>query len=97
MKRMEEKAGKNHDGDHGCADFMTMAERELAAFFNAVRELFGPEQAQFLAEEWLSELAAIDGLPASNREWRRLTARVSARLAGRVTASAMPLAMGTVA
>jgi hypothetical protein len=68
---------------------MTMAERELSAFFDAVTELFGLEQAELSAEDWLQELIGIDGLPASAREWRLITARVSARLASRVNASSL--------
>ena len=47
----------------GCTDLMTTAERELSAFFNAVTELFGSEQAQLSAEDWLHELIEIDDLP----------------------------------
>ncbi len=71
----------------GCADLMTMAERELSAFFNAVRQLFGSEQAELSAQDWLHELIEIDGLPTSAREWRLITARVSTRLPGGVNAS----------
>ena len=67
-----------------CADLMTMAERELSAFFNAVTQLFGSEQAELSAEDWLHELIKIDGLPTSAREWRLITAKVSTRLASRV-------------
>ena len=72
-----------------CADFMTMAERELSAFFNAVTQLFGSEQAKLSAEDWLQELIEIDGLPTSAREWRLITARVSTRLASRANASSV--------
>jgi hypothetical protein len=72
-----------------CTDLMTMAERELSAFFNAVTELFGSEQAELSAENWLQELIEIDSLPASTREWRLITAKVSTRLASRVTASSL--------
>ena len=64
-----------------------MAERELSAFFNAITQLFGPEQAELSAEEWLQELIEIDGLPASAREWRLITRRFPTRLASRVSAS----------
>jgi hypothetical protein len=64
-----------------------MAERELSAFFNAVTELFGSEQAQLSAEDWLHELIKIDGLPVSTREWRLITAKVLTRLPGGVNAS----------
>jgi hypothetical protein len=74
---------------HGCADLMTMAERELSAFFSAVSQLFGSEQAELSAEDWLHELIEIDGLPASAREWRLITAKVATRLPGRVNASSL--------
>jgi hypothetical protein len=70
-----------------CADFITMAERELSAFFNAVTQLFGAEQAELSAEDWLHELVEIDVLPTSTHEWRLISAKVSTRLAGRVNAS----------
>jgi hypothetical protein len=72
-----------------CADLMTMAERELSAFLKAVTQLFGSEQADISAEDWLQELIEIDGLPASTREWRSITAKVSTRLASRVRASSL--------
>jgi hypothetical protein len=55
---------KNHD--LSCSDLLTMAERELAAFFTAVTELFGSEQAKISAEDWLRELMALDNLPINN-------------------------------
>jgi hypothetical protein len=64
-----------------------MAEREFSAFFSAVTQLFGSEQAALSAEDWLDELIEIDGAPASTREWRLITAKVSARLASRVNPS----------
>jgi hypothetical protein len=70
-----------------CADSMSLAERELSAFFNAVTQLFGSEQADLAAEDWLHELIEIDRLPASAREWRLITAKVSTRLPGGVNAS----------
>jgi len=73
----------------GCTDFITMGERELSAFFNTVKQLFGSEQAELSAEDWLRELIEIDALPASAREWRVITAKASTRLAGRVSASSL--------
>ena len=70
-----------------CADLMTMAERELSAFFNAVTQLFGSEQAELSAEDWLQELIDVDNLPASPREWRLITAKTSSRIANRLNAS----------
>lgn len=70
-----------------CADFLSMAQRELSAFFRAVTALFGSEQAKLSAEDWLRELRESDGLPSSVREWRRITANASSRLAARVQVS----------
>jgi len=75
--------------DPPCANLMTMAERELSAFFNAVTRLLGPEQAGLSAEDWLQELIEIDRLPASTREWRLITTKASSRLAGRVSPSSL--------
>ena len=69
-----------------CADLTAMAERELSAFFNAVKEVFGPEQAERSVEDWLHELNESEGLPASTRQWRLITTKVSTRLASRVNA-----------
>src|SRR5260370_38504646 len=67
-----------------CSDLMTMAERELAAFFSAVTDLFGSEQARLSVEDWLDGLAAMNGLPPSTRELRWITVERSAPLAKRV-------------
>jgi hypothetical protein len=72
-----------------CPDLATMAERELSAFFNAVTQLFGSEQAALSAEDWLHQLIEIDDLPASAREWRLITAKISTRLPNRVSASSL--------
>jgi hypothetical protein len=75
------------ESNHSCPDFTSMAERELSAFFNAITQLFGSEQAELSAEDWMHELIEIDGLPASTREWRLITTKVLTRLASRVNAS----------
>jgi len=77
------------NSNSGCAGLMTMAERELSAFFNAVTQLFGSEQAELSAEDWLQELIEIDDLPTSVPKWRSITAKVSTRLASRVRASSL--------
>jgi hypothetical protein len=77
----------SNDSNSPCPDLMAMAERELAAFFSAITRSFGSEQAKLSAEDWLQELIEIDGLPASTREWRSITAKVSIRLASRMSAS----------
>ena len=75
------------NSNSGCADLMTMAERELSAFFSAVTQLFGSKQADLSADDWLHELIEIDSLPTSAREWRLITAKVSTRLPRGVNAS----------
>ncbi len=65
------------------ASAMILAERELGAFFRAVTDLYESKLAEFIAEEWLRELEATDDLPASAREWRGLTVKVSARILNR--------------
>lgn len=72
-----------------CSDLMTMAERELSAFFNAVIQLFGSEQSKLSAEDWLRELIEIDGLPTSAHEWRLVTTKVLTRLASRLNTSSL--------
>jgi hypothetical protein len=66
-----------------------IAERELSAFVNAVRELFGPEQARVAAEDWLEESDLIDDPPRSIiRDWRSVTIAASARFATQIDAAA---------
>ena len=63
-----------------------LAERELASFIGAVRQLFGPEQARLSAEDWLDESEEMDSPPRStSRDWRAVTVAASARLANRIT------------
>jgi len=79
----------SNNSNLGCADFITTAERELSAFFRAVTERFGSAQAELSAKDWLQQLIEIDGLPASTRDWRLITAKASTRLASRVSASSL--------
>ncbi|MGA8300890.1 MAG: hypothetical protein WCB53_19590 [Terriglobales bacterium] len=69
-------------------DQVHLAERELASFIGAVKELFGPEQALLSADDWLDESELVDCPPRSTgRDWRAVTVAASARLANRVTAA----------
>ncbi|MFZ0478726.1 MAG: hypothetical protein WAL71_06220 [Terriglobales bacterium] len=87
---------KSSNNSNHCADLLTMAERELSAFFNAVTQLFGAEQAELSAADWLQELREIDALPASTREWRLITAKASTRLASRVGDLSMSSSLSAV-
>ena len=70
-----------------CKQQTQMAEREFSAFISAVNELFGPEQAQLSAVDWLDELESMNSQTGStNRHWRAVTVAASARLASRLNA-----------
>lgn len=80
----------DHDGT--CAELLSLAQRELAALFQAVTQLFGAEEAELSAEDWLRELEASPTLPVSAREWRRVTTKVITQLAERcIQATALPV------
>jgi len=66
------------------ANLIMLAERELAAFAGAVRELFGYDQARVSTEEWIDELESLDwpARPGAS-DFRRITTAASARLAHR--------------
>ena len=66
------------------ANPILLAERELAAFARAVRELFGSEQARLATADWLEELESLNR-PARPgvSDFRRITTVASARLADR--------------
>ena len=65
-----------------------LAEREMASFIAAVRLLYGSEQAELSAMDWLNEALSIDGAPFdSERGWRSVSVAASARLASRLAKS----------
>ena len=69
---------------HSDANLIILAERELAAFASAVKELFGPEQASLSSAEWIDELHSLNwpAGPAFS-DFRRITVAASSRLAQR--------------
>ena len=73
------------DSNSICKEQTQMAECELSAFITAVKELFGPNQAQLSSLDWLDELELMDGQPGSTRRhWRAVKIAASARLANRL-------------
>ena len=63
---------------------LSSAEKELSAFFAAVHQLFGAEQAQKAAENWIEELEETDwSSEASVIDWRGVTIAAAARFVGR--------------
>jgi hypothetical protein len=81
--------GSSKNSNPRSVGLMKSAEQELAAFFNAVKQLFGREQAELSAEDWLHELAEVGGLPSSTRDWRLITIKALTRLATRVNVSSL--------
>jgi hypothetical protein len=55
--------------------------KELAAFFTAIDNLFGPEQARRSAINWIEELDSIDWQSENSMpNWRQATVAASALL-----------------
>jgi hypothetical protein len=77
--------------------FVDAAEKELAAYARAVRELFGSEQARQSTEDWMAELESMDwpGRDAAP-DWRGVTIRAAARLAHRVNLQSQIHGLGGV-
>jgi hypothetical protein len=56
------------------AQLLASAERELSAFFRAVNQLFGAEQARKAAKNWIKELERMDWRSGpSVTGWRKVT------------------------
>ena len=65
---------------------MNLAERELGAFLYIVSELYGPEEAESSAQDWLDEFELLEYIPGlTPREWRLVTIAAANRLSKRVT------------
>ena len=64
-----------------CAEQLSGGQRELTAFYNAVRSLHGLDEARHAAEQWIDELRHAKSLPLNAREWRGITVRAAATLA----------------
>jgi len=71
-----------------CTEQTQMAERELSAFISAVNQLFGPQQAQISALDWIDELDLMDSQSGfTSRAWRAVTIAASVRHANRLNAA----------
>jgi hypothetical protein len=83
MHDLENDCIKSSDAECGAGalPLLVEAERQLAAFHQAVLSLHGPEEAQCAAEDWLHELET-----AAHNEpihWRRISLAATDRLASR--------------
>ena len=67
-------------------DQLKLAERELSAFFIAVKTLFGPDQATQSVKDWLDAIEQVLGPnQPHNYDWRAVTIVASSRLGHRLT------------
>jgi hypothetical protein len=68
----------------GCAELASIAEHELAAFFQAVTALYGDTYARLMAEKWIHRFDE-EQIPIgrASRACRRVTVLVLADLAER--------------
>jgi len=67
------------------AELQEAAQRELAAFYAAVTEMYGPEEAMRAALGWIEKLERADQ-PVGGRppDWREMTIAAAGGLASRV-------------
>jgi len=67
------------------AEFMTTAERELAAFYEAILRRYGLKEAKKAAQDWIEELETMDW-PADGTlaNWRHVTIAAADCLAFRI-------------
>jgi hypothetical protein len=67
------------------AELMTTAEKELAAFYEAVFRQYGLKEARKTAQDWIEELGTMDW-PAdwTLPNWRHVTIAAADRLALRI-------------
>jgi hypothetical protein len=68
------------------AEFMMTAERELAAFYDAVFRRYGPKEGRKAAQNWIEEVETMDW-PAHGAlpNWRHATIVAANCLASRIT------------
>lgn len=66
---------------------MQLASRELSSFIAAVTALYGQEQPEKSAQDWLEESVLADNAHRSQeRDWRVVTIAAETRLANRLNA-----------
>jgi hypothetical protein len=76
--------GVDDQEERSTAPHLFSAEKELSALFAAVHQLFGAEQSQKAAENWIDELEELDwSSEASVIDWRRVPIAAAAKLVAR--------------
>jgi hypothetical protein len=78
------------------ADLLMTAERELAAFYRAIDQRYGPEEARKAAHDWIEEVETMDW-PAVGAvpNWRRVSIAAADCLSARVIESSQKLLTAT--
>jgi hypothetical protein len=67
------------------AEFMMTAERELAAFYEAVFRWYGAKEARMAAQDWIEALKTMDWpVDGAHPNWRHLTIVTADCLASRM-------------
>jgi hypothetical protein len=67
------------------AELQGSAQRELAAFYAAVSEMYGPEEATRAALDWIEALEKMDPVSGgTSLDWRQTTIAAAGCLASRV-------------
>lgn len=68
-----------------CSWILRSAEKEITSFYGAVWELYGKEQAQKAALDWIEVMEATTTPPDETiAYWRRVTILAADRLASRI-------------
>jgi hypothetical protein len=76
--------GVNDQEGRSIVPALASAEKELSAFVAAVHQLFGAEQGQKAAKNWIEVLEETDwSSEASDIDWRGVTIAAAARFVGR--------------
>jgi hypothetical protein len=86
-KRLNQCAQPRDGSGSPLAQSQRTAERELAAFHQAVLETYGPQEAMRAAQDWIDALEKMD-LPVAGAQsgWRYATSAAAQSLASRVAA-----------
>jgi hypothetical protein len=67
------------------ADLLLSAEKELASFYEAIEERYGPEEARKAARDWIDEVAIMDWpVDGVLPNWRRASIVAADCLASRI-------------
>jgi hypothetical protein len=84
-----DQVSKNSSQINPCPELVARAERELSAFFKAISHMFGREQAELSAEDWMREFSETSSLPDSPSDWHSITVKAATRLASRLKDSSL--------